>query len=79
MTEVPPLPDRGSVLFDVRQDGHSLRYRWHPELGIAVLSVWRDARCVGTFQLARDDMPALICALVDSLDGATVTTPTATV
>lgn len=71
MTEVAPFPDRGGVLFDVRDDGRFLRYRWHPERAVGVVSLWRGDRCSGTFQIARDDLPKLIQSLVGSLGAET--------
>jgi hypothetical protein len=67
MAEVSAFPDRGGVVFDVRDDGRFLRYRWHPERGVGVVSLWRGDRCSGTFQIAREDLPKLIQALVGSL------------
>ena len=71
MTEVSAFPDRGDVVFDVRDDGRFLRYRWHPERGVGVVSLWRGERCSGTFQIAREDLPKLIEALVGSVAAAT--------
>lgn len=70
MTEVSAFPDRGDVVFDVRDDGRFLRYRWHPERGVGVVSLWRGDRCSGTFQIAREDLPKLIHALIGSLAAA---------
>jgi hypothetical protein len=72
MNEVSAFPGRGDVLFDVRDDGRCLRYRWHPDQAVGVVSLWRGERCSGTFQIAREDLPKLIEALVRSL--ATETT-----
>jgi hypothetical protein len=71
MGEVSAFPDRGDVLFDVRDNGRFLRYRWHPELAVGVFSLWRDDRCSGTFQIAREDLPKLIHAIVASLAAET--------
>ena len=71
MTEVSAFPDRGEVVFDVRDDGRFLRYRWHPERGVGAVSLWRGDRCSGTFQIAREDLPKLIQALVESAAAAT--------
>lgn len=71
MMEVSALPDLGAVVFDVRDDGRYLRYRWHPERATGVLSLWRGDRCVGTFQIAREDLPKLVQALVQSLASET--------
>jgi len=67
MSEVTAFPDRGDVLFDVRDDGQVLRYRWHPERCVGVVSLWKGDHCSGTFQIAREDLPKLIQALVGSL------------
>ncbi|MBA2418990.1 MAG: hypothetical protein H0V59_08655 [Nocardioidaceae bacterium] len=40
---------------------------WHHEVGVAVLSLWRDDLCVGSFRLAGEDVPALVNMLVDGL------------
>jgi hypothetical protein len=71
MNEVSAFPDRRDVLFDVRDDGRFLRYRWHPELAVGVVSLWRGDRCSGTFKIAREDVPKLIQALVGSLAAET--------
>jgi hypothetical protein len=67
MTAVSVLPVAGAVFEDVRDDGRSLRVSWHPVDGICVLSMWRDARCVASFQLARMDAADLIHELVQGL------------
>lgn len=67
MTAVSVLPVVGEVLFDARDDGRALRVSWHPGDNLCVLSIWRDGRCVATFQLARLDTPSLINELVRGL------------
>src|SRR6266702_7391592 len=57
MTAVSVLPVVGEVLFDARDDGRALRVSWHPLDDLCVLSIWRDGRCVATFQLARLETP----------------------
>jgi hypothetical protein len=67
MGEVLALPARGDVLLDARGGGRALRVSWHGEDGVVVLSLWRAGTCAATFRLARDDVPALISALVNGL------------
>jgi len=67
MTAVSVLPVVGEVLFDARDDGRALRVSWHPVDDLCVLSIWRDGRCVATFQLARLETPDLINELVRGL------------
>ena len=50
--------------------GTALRLTWHPQEGIAVLSLWRDDRCVGTFRAKPGDIARLISYLSDSLASA---------
>lgn len=71
MTEVSAFPGSGEVLPDVRDNGRFLRYHWHPELGVGVVSLWRGDRCSGSFQIAREDLPRLIHALVGPLAAGT--------
>ncbi len=63
MTQVGPLPRRGSVFLDSRSDRRALRVSWHEESGLVVLSLWRDNLCAGTFRLEPDDLPDLISSL----------------
>ena len=58
------LPARGEVFADQRGTERALRVSWHPEVGLVVLSLWRENRCVGTFRLEPDEVPALVDALV---------------
>lgn len=67
MTGLVALPVRGDVFLDARDKGRALRVTWHHEGELVVLSLWREHTCVGTFQLAKDDVPALIEALVSGL------------
>jgi hypothetical protein len=67
MTVVHAFPAHGDVLFDVRDDGRSLRIGWHPQDGIVVLSIWRHGSCVSTCRLARADVPRLITRLAGGL------------
>ena len=57
---VSPLPLRGGVHFDHRDDGRALRIAAHPESGTVTLSIWRHDVCVATHQLDTDEVPELI-------------------
>jgi hypothetical protein len=65
--EVLALPSSGEVLADVRGDGRWMRVTWHEEVGLVVLSLWRQSSCVGTLRLDRAQVPALVSALVEGL------------
>ena len=67
MSEVTALPLDGDVLFDARDSGRTLRIGWHPDERLCVLSIWRDGRCVASFQLPRSAAPELISALTHGL------------
>ena len=41
-----------------------------PRRGLVVLSLWREDRCVGTFRLEAEEVPALVNALVTGLAAA---------
>lgn len=58
-----PLPRTGEVYLDARSAERALRVTWHDEAGVVVLSLWRGKLCAGTFQLAIEDVPALVGAL----------------
>lgn len=58
-----PLPRAGDAYLDARGDGRALRVSWHTEAELVVLSLWRDNVCTGTFQLAVEDVPALLDVL----------------
>ena len=64
---VSPLPRRGGVSFDRRDDGRALRVSAHPESGAVTISIWRDDRCVATHQLLAADVPQLIEMLAGAL------------
>lgn len=57
---VSPLPLRGGVHFDPRDDGRALRVTAHPETGTVTLSIWRHDVCVATHQFDIDEVPELI-------------------
>jgi hypothetical protein len=48
-----------------------MRVSWHQEGRVLNLSLWRAGTCVGTLQLAREDVPALVAALVMGLADTT--------
>jgi hypothetical protein len=61
------LPRRRDIVLDERGDGRALRVTWHHDTGIAVVSVWRQDRCVGTVHVAAEDVPGLVAVLTDGL------------
>ena len=70
---VAPLPRRGGVHVDRRDQGRALRVSAHDELGLVTLSIWRGNFCAATYQMEVDDVPTLI----ESLARALVPTPPA--
>jgi hypothetical protein len=71
---VSPLPLRGGVQGDRRDQGRAVRVSAHPESGTVLLSMWRDDHCVATHQMAPDDVPELIGLLARALACCTATT-----
>jgi hypothetical protein len=69
---VSPLPRRGGVSFDRRDDGRALRVSAHPESGSVTISIWRDDRCVATHQVCTTEVPQLIEMLAGALVQSTV-------
>lgn len=67
MTNIHALPASGDVFLDARDEGRAMRVSWHDEGGVAVLSLWRAGTCVASFQLARDEIPALVESLARGL------------
>ena len=67
MEEVSPLPRSGDVFFDPRDEGRFLRLSYHAELGVYVVSLWRDDVCLGTHRLSVQDVPRLLHALTTPL------------
>lgn len=55
-----PYPRSGAAYLDARGGDRALRVSWHGEADVVVLSLWRDNVCVGTLQLALEDVPDLI-------------------
>jgi hypothetical protein len=64
---VAPLPVHGVVVGDQRDSGRALRVSWHAELGVFVVSIWRDGACVGTVQLPPDDAARVAGTFVEGL------------
>ena len=67
------LPRRRDVVLDERGEGRALRVTWHHDVGVAVVSVWRDDRCVGTVRVAAADVPGLVAVLTEGLAEAYTT------
>jgi hypothetical protein len=67
MAGLPVLPVRGEVILDARGGGRALRASWHPEHGLAVLSIWRGSVCVATAQIEASEIPHLVDVLVRCL------------
>ncbi len=61
------LPARGEVFVDSRGSDRAMRVSWHAEVGLVVLSLWREDRCTATFRLPVAEVPALVHALVEGL------------
>lgn len=61
------LPMRGEVFVDSRGSDRAMRVSWHAEVGLVVLSLWREDRCTATFRLPVAEVPALVHALVEGL------------
>ncbi len=70
MAQVLAFPGRGEMFVDARDSGRFLRVTWHHGAGVAVLSLWRDDRCRGTFRLPAEDAPAFVAALTGGLAAA---------
>jgi hypothetical protein len=64
---VTPLPWRGGVQPDLRNEGRALRVSAHPTDGLVSLSLWRDDACIATHQMGATDVSGLISLLADSL------------
>ncbi|MGN0064745.1 MAG: hypothetical protein ACI379_10925 [Nocardioides sp.] len=61
-------PPRTQIFRDARNGERYLRVTWHGDL--AVLSLWRDNLCVGTFRLDADEVPDMVSLLRGGLDDA---------
>lgn len=68
--DVVALPASGEVMLDTRGPDRALRVSWHHDLGVVVLSLWREECCVGTFRMSAAEVPALVNALVEGLAAA---------
>lgn len=77
LPQVVPFPGRGEVFFDPRP-GRALRISWHADEGFAVLSLWRDQSCAGTFRLPIAEVPDFVDAMVRGLAGLATETPVGT-
>ena len=64
---VSPLPLRGGVQPDSRDQGRALRVSAHPESGSVILSMWRGNECVASHHVATSDVPDLIKILASTL------------
>jgi hypothetical protein len=62
------LPVHGEVFIDARGGDRSLRVSWHPDSGVAVLSIWRDSVCVASLRMRARDVPVLIDVLSAGLE-----------
>lgn len=75
MGDVYELSGHRDWFDDVRGDGRRLQVTWHPEHGLAVLSLWHGATCTATFQLPIGDAPRIITLLANSLGDAAAGNP----
>ena len=69
-----PQPPRGEWFADARDGERALRASWHAEIGVVVLSLWREDACVGTLRLTPTEAARLIGTLADGLASAAVVT-----
>jgi hypothetical protein len=67
MAGITALPVRGDVFLDPRDEGRAMRISWHHEGELVVFSLWREDTCIATFQLSKDDVPAVVESLVSGL------------
>ena len=70
MEPTPCFPRTGAIYLDARGNDRALRLTWHDELGLVVLSLWRENVCAATFRLEIDEVPDLIDALRSGLTRA---------
>jgi hypothetical protein len=61
------LPRQGGVHVNTDQPGDILRVSAHPEVGLVVISIWRDDHCVVTHEVPVADVPDLIAVLAQAL------------
>jgi hypothetical protein len=64
---VTPLPWRGGVQADLRNDGRALRVAPHPQQDLVSLSMWRGDACIATHQMSATDVAELVNLLSHSL------------
>jgi len=67
MASIHALPASGDVFLDARDDGRAMRLSWHSDGDLAVFSIWRAGTCISSFQLGRNEIPALVETLVRGL------------
>ena len=67
MAEVTPFPRVGTVFFDTRADGRTLRLSWHEDSGTFVLSIWHHETCTASFRLDSSEAPRLLYAVGSAL------------
>ena len=65
-----PLPPRGEWFPDARDGERALRVSWHAEIGVVVLSLWRQDACVATLRLTPAEAARLVGTLADGLAAA---------
>lgn len=68
---VSPLPARGGIHADVRDDGRTVRVAAHAAEGMVTMSLWRGDRCIGSHRMGAADVPRLITLLAEALVAAT--------
>src|SRR3954451_11265565 len=61
------MPTHGRWAWDDRGDGRAVRVSTHADVGLLVVSLWRDNVCVGTVRLAPAEAAAVAAALTDGL------------
>jgi hypothetical protein len=64
---VTPLPWRGGVLADLRDDGRCARVAPHPSQELVSLSLWRDDQCIATHQMSATDVARMLALLAEAL------------
>jgi hypothetical protein len=64
---VTPLPWRGGVQADLRNDGRALRVAPHPQQELVSLSMWRGDACIATHQMSATDVSELMGVLAHAL------------
>jgi hypothetical protein len=64
--KVTPLPWRGGVQSDIRDEGRALRIAPHPRQDLVSLSLWRADACIATHQMS----PAEVSQLINLLSSA---------